>query len=268
MINLFEAILLGIVQGLAEWLPISSSGHLVIVQQLFGMQVSLLFDVMLHTGTLLAVFAFFWRDILKILSAVFRFDFKSESGKLGLFVLLGSVPIVLAGSFLYDMIAPLFNNLLVTGAALITTGCVLYCTKIFRNGQKQELQKQELNSKNALFVGISQAASLIPGVSRSGITISSALFKKIDRQQAFAFSFLLAVPAIIGANAFELYRATVLGWNTIGFEMFVGAAVAAIIGYLSLKFLLGILRKGKFYLFAYYCWVVGAILLIYVYSSL
>jgi len=265
VISLLQAVFLGIVQGLTEWLPISSSGHLVIVQQIFGMRVPLLFDVMLHAGTLLAVFAFFWKDILKILSAIFKFDFKSDSGKLGLFVLLGSVPIVLVGFFLYDVIASLFNNLFAAGAALIATGFILYSTKFFRNGQRQEL-----NSKNALFVGISQAASLIPGISRSGVTISSALFKKIDRQEAFAFSFLLAIPAIIGANVFELYRATALALDlgVIGFEMIVGAAVAAIVGYLSLKFLLGILRKGKIYLFAYYCWVVGTILLIYIYFGL
>jgi len=238
------------------------------------MQVPLLFDVMLHAGTLLAVFAFFWKDILKVLSAVSKFDFKSESGKLALFLLIGTVPIALVGFLFYKTIAPLFDSLFAAGAGLIITGCALYSTKFFKNGNGRQLNSnRQLNSKNALLIGISQAVSLVPGISRSGVTISTALFKKIGREQAFAFSFLLAIPAIIMANVFELYRTTdsVLGWGVmgvIGFEMIIGAAVAAIVGYLSLKFLRDILRKGKFYLFAYYCWIVGAILLIYIYFGL
>lgn len=261
MVNLFEAVVLGFVQGITEWFPISSSGHLVVAQQLFGMQVPLLFDVLLHGGTLLAVFAFFWKDIWKILSALARLDMRSKDGRIGLFVLIGSLPIALTGVLFYDLIAPLFNSLFAVGMALLITGFVLYITKFFKNGQT-------LNSKNVLFIGISQAASLIPGISRSGITISSALFKKIDRQQAFSFSFLLAIPAIIGANAYALYRATVLDLGTISFEMIIGTASAAIVGYLSLKFLRDIVKKGKLYLFAYYCWILGIILLMYGYSAL
>lgn len=261
VVNLFEAVFLGIVQGLTEWLPISSSGHLVIVQQIFGMQVSLLFDVMLHAGTLLAVFVFFWKDIFKLLRAILRLDFKSGDGQIALFVLIGSIPIAFAGYFLYDFIAPLFNSLIAVGAALIITGSVLYFTKFF-----QSVGRKILDTQNAFFVGIAQAFSLIPGISRSGITISSAFFKKIDRQQAFTFSFLLAIPAIIGANVFELYRATVnLNLGAISFEMIAGAVIAAVVGYLSLKFLWGILRKGRFYFFAYYCWIVGIVVLIYAY---
>ncbi len=261
VVNLFEAVFLGIVQGLTEWLPISSSGHLVIAQQAFGMQVPLFFDIMLHAGTLFALFAFFWKDILKILQAIVRLDFKSGDGKLGLFILIGSIPIALAGFFLYDLITPLFNSLVAVGSALIITGSILYFTKIFRGRVEKRL-----NSKNAFFVGIVQAFSLLPGISRSGITISSALFRKINRQQAFVFSFLLAIPAIIGASVFELYRATVnLNLAAIGFEMVAGAVIAAVVGYLSLKFLWGILNKGKFYFFAYYCWIVGMVALIYAY---
>lgn len=261
MVSLFQAVFLGIVQGITEWFPISSSGHLVIVQQVLGMQVPLLFDVMLHGGTLLAVFTFFWKDILKILLASLRMDFNSDDVKLGMLILLATIPIALAGFFLYDLIAPLFNSLPAVGAALVVTGCVLYATKFFRDGQ-------ELNPKNALFIGISQTVSLIPGISRSGFTISSALFNDIDRQQAFTFSFLLAIPAIIGANMFELYRATVLDLSVISFEMVVGMAIAAVVGYLSLKFLRDVLKKGKFYLFAYYCWILGIAILAYIYLGL
>ena len=261
VVNLFEAVFLGIVQGLTEWLPISSSGHLVIAQQIFGMQVPLLFDIMLHAGTLVAVFVFFWKDIMKILRSIVRLDFKSGDGRVALFILIGSVPIALAGFFLYGFITPLFNSLIATGSALIITGSILYFTKILRS----RIEKT-LNYTNAFFIGIAQAFSLLPGISRSGITISSALFRRINKQQAFTFSFLLAIPAIIGANAFELYRATTdLSLGAVGFESIVGAVVAAVVGYLSLKFLWGILNKGKFHFFAYYCWIVGIVALIYAY---
>jgi undecaprenyl-diphosphatase len=261
MVNLFEAVLLGLVQGITEWFPISSSGHLVIVQQLLGIRVPLLFDVMLHGGTLLAVFAFFWKDILKILSAALRMDFESDDGKLAVLILLAAVPIALIGIFFYDLITPLFNSIFVIGVALLATGCMLYATKFFRNWQ-------ELNPKNALFIGISQAFSLVPGISRSGITISSAVFRGIDKQQAFTFSFLLAIPTIIGANAFELYRATILDLSIINFEMIAGTAIAAVVGYFSLKLLRDVLEKGKFYFFAYYCWILGTSILAYRYLSL
>lgn len=261
MVNLLEAVLLGIVQGLTEWFPISSSGHLVIVQQLFGVPVPLLFDVMLHCGTLLAVFAFFWEDIFKILSAALRMDFKSDDAKLGLLILLATFPISLVGFFLYDLIAPLFNSLFAVGAALVATGCMLYATKFFRNGQ-------ELNPKNALFIGISQAVSLVPGISRSGITISSAVFRGIDRQQAFTFSFLLAIPVIIGANAFELYRAAAEDFSAINLEMLFGTVIAAIVGYFSLMFLRDILKRNKLHFFAYYCWILGTSVLAYIYLGL
>jgi len=271
MVGLLEAVFLGLVQGLTEWLPISSFGHLIVVQKLLGMQLPLFFDVALHGGTIFALIVFFRKDIWKILSSVFRLDFKSESGRLGLLVLAGSIPVALTGFFLYNTLVALFSDISLIGAAFIATGFILYSTKFFKAGQRNW---QELSFKDALFVGAAQAVSIIPGISRSGITISSALFRKIERQAAFVFSFLLAVPAIIGANAFELYKVTEsasgsafdFGGNGFGVVvMLVGVAVAAIVGYLSLKLLRDVLNKGKIYLFAYYCWAVGALVLAYLY---
>lgn len=260
MVGLIEAIFLGFVQGLTEWLPVSSFGHLIIVQQLLGLHLPLLFDIALHGGTILSVFAFFWKEIWKILSAVSKFDFGTSEGRMGLFVLVGGVPVAFVGFALYDVLVPLFENLFVVGAALLVTGFALYCTKFFSG-------EREMDTKDALLIGISQAFSIIPGLSRSGLTISSALFRKISRQQAFAFSFLLAIPAIVGANVFELYKTASSGMNlnSFGFEMFLGASVAAMVGYVSLRLLGDALRKGRFYMFAYYCWTVGTLVLIYAY---
>ena len=251
MVNLLEAVFLGLVQGLTEWLPISSSGHLVIAQELLGMEVPLFFDVLLHFGTIIAVLALFWKDILKILKSLFNLDFKSQDGKLGLYIIVGNVPIALTGYFLHDLFEVLFSNLFVVGIALIITGILLFLTKYSRGRRK-------LNVFDSLFVGIAQAFALIPGLSRSGLTISTGLFRGLDKESVFKFSFLLAVPAVIGANLLELNALE------LELEMIVGTVIAAVVGYLSLKFLFRTLQKGKFYWFSVYCWVVGVVLVLLV----
>ncbi len=253
MVNLLEAIFLGLVQGLTEWLPISSSGHLVIVQQLLGMDVPLFFDVLLHFGTILAVFAFFWKDILKIIKSLLKLDFKSQDGKLGLYIIVGNIPIALIGYYFYDVIESFFSDLFVVAVALIVTGILLFLTKYSRGRRK-------LNVFDSILVGIAQAFALIPGLSRSGSTISTGLFRGLDKESVFKFSFLLAVPAVIGGNLLELNQ----GLGEVGLEMVVGTVIAAVVGYLSLKFLFRTLQKGRFYWFSVYCWVVGVVLLILV----
>jgi len=249
---ILESIFLGLVQGLTEWLPISSSGHLVIAQELLKIEVPLLFDVMLHFGTVLAVFAVFWKDILKILKSLFKLDFKSQDGKLGLYIIIGNIPVALAGYFLHDVFESLFSNLFVVGIALIVTGILLFLTK-FTKGRRK------LNVFDSILVGIAQTFALIPGLSRSGSTISTGLFRGLDKESIFKFSFLLAVPAVIGGNLLELNQT--LGEVDL-LPMVVGTVTAAIVGYLSLKFLFKTLQKGKFYLFSVYCWFVGVILLL------
>lgn len=265
MVGLVEAVFLGIVQGLTEWLPVSSFGHLVIVQKLLGLQVPLIFDIALHGGTIVAVFVFFWKEIMDILSAVLRLDFRSGNGRMALLVLVGSVPVALVGFLLYDALVPIFDSLLVVGASLVVTGFILYSTKFFSGeGTREEERERDIGFKDSLVIGISQAASILPGLSRSGLTISSALFRKIGKRQAFAFSFLLAIPAIVGANLFELYKdAGSEGVAAVGIETLLGAATAAIVGYASLKVLDDILERGRFHMFAYYCWFAGAAVLVY-----
>ena len=248
-----QAIVLGIVQGLTEWLPVSSSGHLVIIQEIFGIEVPLLFDIMLHFGTLLAVFAMFWNDIQKMLSCIVTLDFKSEYGKLALFLVVGSIPIALLGFFLHDFFASLFTNLTAVGVALVITGLVLYSSKFPEESKK-------LNGKESFVVGVAQALAIVPGFSRSGFTITTGLLRGIDRREIFRFSFLLSIPAIIGATVFELTTVSLAGCDLLC--MTLGAAIAAVVGYLSLKLLLGFVVNRQFYLFSYYCLALGLLIVL------
>ena len=254
MVDLISVLFLGIVQGLTEWLPVSSSGHLVIVQQIMKIDVPLLFDVMLHFGTLLAVIVFFWKDILKILKSLFTLDFKSKEGKLITFIIVGTVPVALAGFIFHDIIESLFSNLLAVGISLIITGIILLLTK------KSE-GKKELTLFDSILIGIAQAFALIPGISRSGATISTGFFRGINKETVFKFSFLLSIPAIIGANLLELIKNPITETDVL--PLFVCVITSALIGYLSLKILYSMLKKGKFYYFSFYCFILGLLVLIY-----
>ena len=248
-----QAIFLGIVQGLTEWLPISSSGHLVIIQELFSIKVPLIFDIMLHFGTLLAVFAIFWKDILKILLSIVKLDFKSEYGKLAKFLVVGSIPAALVGALFHDFFASLFTNLTAVGVALLITGIILYSSKFHS-------ESKTLSYKESFLVGFAQALAIIPGISRSGFTIATGLLRGIGRREIFRFSFLLSIPAIIGANVFEFTTVPLAGFDLMG--MTVGTLTAAVVGYLSLKLLFRIVLDSKFYLFSFYCLALGLLVLI------
>jgi len=254
MVDLLSALFLGIVQGLTEWLPISSSGHLVIVQQIMRMNVPLLFDVMLHFGTLLAVIVFFWKDILKILKNLFTLDFNSKEGKLIKFIIVGTIPVALIGLIFHDIIESLFSNLFAVGISLVITGIILLLTK------KSE-GKKEMKLFDSILIGIAQAFALIPGISRSGTTISTGLFKGINKETVFKFSFLLSIPAVIAANLLELINNPITETDVL--PLFVCVVTAAIMGYLSLKILYRMLKKGKFYYFSFYCFILGLLVLIY-----
>jgi undecaprenyl-diphosphatase len=247
-----QAIFLGVVQGLTEWLPISSSGHLVIVQNSLGIKAPLIFYILLHFGTLLAVFAMFWRDIFKIMLSLIRLDFRDEHGKLAKYICIGSIPIAVVGYLFHDFLASLFDSSVSVGFALLTTGVVIYFSKFHRESRK-------LDSKESLLVGIAQAISIIPGISRSGFTITTGLLRGVERREIFRYSFLLSVPAVIGANVFEF---TKVSWAEfeIG-SMLVGTLVAAIVGYLSLKLLMRLVLNRKFHFFSFYCVALGILIL-------
>jgi undecaprenyl-diphosphatase len=252
-----QAITLGFIQGVTEWLPISSTGHLRIAEQFFGLALPLLFDVILHVGTLIIVLLFFRRDIKLVLIALVKGDFKSENGKLIPLVIVGTVPTAIIGVVFNSSIETYFSSFLPIAGAFITCGVVLYFSK---TGTEQNAN---ITYIQALAIGVAQGVALIPGLSRSGLTIATALMLGVRREKAFKFSFLLSVPAVIGALGLTLYEQnemlTLVGVGVT--EIFVGIAVSLVVSYFALKLLWKALAGRKFYLFAFYCWLIGAILL-------
>ncbi len=191
MVTLIEALILAVIQGLTEWLPVSSSGHLVITQTVLGLNLPLIYSVMLHVGTLIVVLTVFRKDIADIIKALVKRDFETEEAKLALFIAVGSVPIAIMGFVFYDIFKSLFSNLPAVALALIITGCVLFVSE-------KRLGNKKMGILDSLLIGLAQGVAIIPGVSRSGVTVATGLLRKIDKATAFRYSFLLSVPAVIG----------------------------------------------------------------------
>jgi len=254
--KLVETILLGLIQGLTEWLPVSSTGHLKVAQHFLSWEVPTAFDGILHIGTVIVILFFFRRDIRNILSALAHLDFKSESGRLIPLLIVGTIPTVIIGSVFGDQIEKAFNSVLPIAVALIAFGLVLCLSKYGKE------QTESISIQTAIIIGIAQGIAIIPGVSRSGATISVALLLGIKHENAFKFSFLLSIPSILGAAGLTLYKernqliTAGVGWT----EIAAGTAVAIIVGYFALKLLQKALVKKKFHLFAVYCWLLGAVL--------
>jgi undecaprenyl-diphosphatase len=252
-----QAIILGLIQGLTEWLPISSTGHLRITERFMGLTVPLLFDVSLHAGTLIVTLLFFRKDIKNILVALGKRDFKTENGKLIPLIIVGTVPTALIGAVFSNATETYFSNFLPMAGAFIICGVVLYCSKIGNE------RKENITYMEALVIGTAQGIAIIPGISRSGLTITVALLLGIRREKAFKFSFLLSVPAVIGALGLTFYEQhgalTLAGVGLT--EIFVGIAVTIVVSFLALKLLWKILAGKKFYLFAFYCWLIGIALI-------
>jgi len=195
----------------------------------------------------------FWRDIVEILKALVRLDFKTEEGKLALYIAVGSVPTAFIGFLFRDVFESFFYNLFAVGIALLITGSFLYVSERRKNGE-------ELGLLDSLLIGVAQGISIIPGISRSGATITTGLLRKVEKEKAFRYSFLLSIPAIIGATVTESIRVNMDNIDVA--VMFLGVVTSMIVGYVSLKLLLKVVLKEKFHLFAYYCWTVGAIIIL------
>ena len=266
-----SAIILGLVQGLAEFLPVSSSGHLAIAQNLLHLDTTVpdFFDVLLHLVTLLAVFVAYWRDVCGMVAEFFRGigDIVHHSTpknvpparRLLLLVILGTLPLF-AVLPIHKRITALSDNMLFVGAALIFTGIVLLFSDMVGRGTKTERSAGVLS---VVLVGIGQAAATLPGVSRSGMTIATGCYMGFDRRFAVRFSFLLSIPAVLGANLLALVDALRAGVNWSELPVYlVGVAVAAVSGYLCLRLLRYIADKGRFGAFAYYCWGIGLLTLL------
>ena len=269
--TVFSSFLLGLIQGIAEFLPISSSGHLAIAQNLLGLQAEIpeFFDVLLHLGTLLAVFVAYWQDIKDMVVEFFHGigDLAHHSTptpvpparRLILLIILGTLPLFVILPFKHK-VQDLANNMYFIGAALIVTGFLLFACDMVKKGRKTERNATLLD---VLIVGVGQAIATMPGISRSGMTISAGCFMGFERKFAVRFSFLLSIPAVLGANILSLKDALEVDIDWSAFPVYmVGVVTAAVVGYLCIRLLKMIADKGKFGAFAYYCWAVGLLTLV------
>jgi undecaprenyl-diphosphatase len=259
--TLFDAILLGIVQGITEFLPISSDGHLAIVQHYLPnfTQPGLLFDVLLHVGTLGAMLLYFHRDVVRLLTAPFRRtpEARRDRRLLGLIV-AASVPTAIIGLALKDAVERWMENMLVVSLMLILTGTLLFVGERFRrSGRRGEAA---LSVTDAVLTGIAQGLAVLPGLSRSGSTIATLLFRGVDGETAARFSFLMAMPAIAGAALLSLKDAGTLPSGEIPVYL-AGTGVAFLVGIGAIRLLLGIIRRQRLIWFTVYCWLVGIVLL-------
>lgn len=255
-----ETIILGIIQGLTEWIPVSSTGHLRITEHFLGLELPLFFDISLHIGTLLITLFFFRSDIKKIISAMTNWEFKTEDGKLIPLILIGTMPTVIIGLIFNSFIVTYFNDLLTLSGAYIFCGIILFLGK---NGKEK---KDSINYFEAIQIGIIQGIAVIPGLSRSGLTITIALLLGIKNEMAFKFSFLLSIPAIIGGltlTFFEQLNTPVfISINLI--DLLIGISVSSLVGYFSLNILKRVLLRKKLHFFSFYCWILSIILIAFV----
>ncbi len=256
--SLFEAIFLGVVQGITEFLPISSSGHLVLLRKFIRIdEPSIFFDTLIHFATLLAILFYLRKEVFDIIVNIGQ----KEKQKLVGLIVLATTPIVFFGFLMRNATDTIFNSLSLLSITFLITAVLLFATKFLKPGGKNLIGITVLDS---LLIGAFQSIALLPGVSSSGSTISSALFTGIKREDAFKFSFLLAIPAIIGAMVLQII---IVDWNSLkgGFWInFLGFIAATLFGFLSLKILEKITIKGKLYYFAFYCLVLGLIILFFI----
>lgn len=269
--SLLQSVFLGFVQGVTEFLPISSSGHLAIFQNLFHMTVSenddLLFDVLLHFGTLIAVFVVYWRDIRAMASEVFAMLHPGKrtpttgerlSRRMVLLIIVGTLPLI--GAVIWkDAVAQLYHNTFFIGFALIITGLMLYFSDRFSSGERN---LKDMTLSDALLIGVGQMVAVVPGLSRAGTTISVALFRDFDREFAVKFSFLLSIPAVLGANLLTLIDAIREGIDLRLLPIcLVGMLSAAVFGYFAIRLIRRLALRGRFGAFAFYCWGAGVLTL-------
>jgi len=264
-LSLLHAAILGLVQGLTEFLPVSSSGHLALGKELLGIHVKgIAFEVFVHFGTFLAIVTVFRKDVLGLIQAVFKgIAGLNRLGKIYqeehyfrwvVFIVIGSIPAGVIGVLFKDTIETAFTNIRMVTMMLLVTGVILFLTRFIRP------PKKKMTVFRSILIGFSQALAILPGISRSGSTISVGMFLGIPREESARFSFLLALPVILGATVLKLgdLLENVPPTSEI-LSLVVGTLVAYISGYGAIKLLLGFVQKGKLDYFAYYCFAVGLI---------
>lgn len=252
MLLLLEYIFLGIVQGLTEFLPISSTGHLVLFRKLFGLdEIGLLFDTMLHLGTLIAVIVVFWPEIRQLIA--------NPTSKLARLLVVGTIPTGVIGLAFEDYFEEISRTGVTIGWEFLATGVILWTVESMRKGHRRF---EQINYTDALIIGTLQGAAILPAISRSGLTIAGSLLRGIDRADAARFSFLLSLPAILGACTLQTVKLTQNPLDTaMLIPMIVGTFFAAVAGYFAIRWMLKIISTGSMKGFAVYVWILGGIIL-------
>ena len=272
MIDAIQALILGIVQGLTEWLPISSSGHLALVQLAMDLEVPIFFDIVLHFGTLTAVIGIYRRELLGIIKSIKPIGKKNRDStgvelrrinrgrRYLLLIILGMIPTALIGIGFRSIFEESFYNMWSIGLGFLITGAMIFVTKFIDKGTNS------IRNIDAVLIGIGQGLSIFSSISRSGATISIGMFRHVERSELITFSFLLSVPAILGAGLYDLVfaeSASQVEIYQIPIESYIiGTISAAMVGYASIKFLINIINKGEFYLFSFYCFLLGSLILV------
>jgi len=257
-----SAIILGLVQGLTEFLPVSSSGHLVLAEKLLGIKASteLTFEVLLHLSTVLAVIIYFRKRLGRIMAGLFKPSENHNRAELKTAgtIIVATIPAAVAGLLFEKKVELVFNSPQLTALFLICTGVILLFTGVIKRGNNQ------IGYGSGFVIGIAQAFALLPGISRSGMTISAGLFQKIKPAEAAEFSFLISLPAVIGAIVLKSFK-LIATFQTSGLDHYlIGCAAAFVSGYLSIAVLLKIVGKGKFFYFGLYCLMIGLIGIIFI----
>ena len=250
-----EALLLGIVQGMSEFLPVSSSGHLVLGQALLGVPPGdLVFEVVVHFGTLLAVLTVLGGRIRELAAGCIRRE--GASLRMALLLLVGTVPAGVVGLLFEDYLTLAFSSPVAAAGCLVATGTVLWSTR-FVSGRREEI-----GVADALLIGLAQALAILPGISRSGLTISVGLWRGVEGREAASFSFLLSIPVILGATALKAGAliAHPPAWDVVG-PLVVGLSAAFVSGVVAIRWLFALLRGGRLDRFSYYCWAVALLAL-------
>jgi undecaprenyl-diphosphatase len=263
-VNVLDMVDLGIIQGLTEWLPVSSTAHLIIAEHFMSLEATALLDVTLHLGTLIVVVFYFRKDIKDILSALVRLDFKSENGRLVPLIIIATIPTGIIGVLYAEFLQKTLQTLLIIGVTFLIGATYLYTSRIGKENVGS------ISPAIAFIMGTAQGLASFSGLSRSGVTISTALLLGLKREKAFRFSFLLSIPAIIGDVAFEAYHSRgQFAVQNIGFTgLLVGIVLAALAGYFAIRLVSNLVRSKRFHYFAFYTWILGIALIALTLSGL
>lgn len=254
----WQTIFLAVIQGLTEFLPISSSGHLVLFQKFFNLEAPVLFDILVHVGTLFSIVIFFRKELLKILKGLFGKE--KDDWRIFELLIVGTIPAVIVGLFLQKNINQIFNSLTLLAVFFLVTGLLLLSTLWLKSKNQKNFKK--IGWLDALIVGLFQAVAIFPAISRSGATLVGGLLRKIDRQTAFQLSFFLAIPAILGALILQIPDLLNNSSNLTA-QSLLGMFLAGLVGYFSLKFLKKVLLNSRLWLFSFYCFFLSILIFIF-----